>query len=190
MSTSSTLERIIGATLELIADRGLGKVTMSDVAKAAGVARQTLYNHFGDVDGIVAHAISEHNHESIEQLRLAALVVDGPVEQLGQIVLHIARTSTHAGHDLDVEHSLAPEYRGMFAEYTRGLDEVLLGIIARGIDEGIFRSDLEPDLAVVLVRHQLVGLSQLVGADPDGVARTARHATTHILAGLVDCPEG
>lgn len=188
MSARPTRERIIGATLELISGRGLGNVTMSDIAKTAGVARQTLYNHFTDVDSIVAQAIREHNDESIRQLQGAVAIVDSPSEKITQLAGQIAQTSTHPGHDLDFEHSLAPEHRGLFAEYTRALDDLLRDIITQGISDGCFRADLEADLAAVLVRHQLVGLSQLVGSDPDGVARTTRHSTRIILAGLHDGP--
>jgi AcrR family transcriptional regulator len=190
MTAVPTLERIIGATLELVTARGLGNVTMSDIAKTAGVARQTLYNHFTDVDGIVAHAIGQHNDESIRQLRSAAAVVESPGEKLTQLVRHIAQTSAHPGHDLDFEHSLAPEYRGLFVDYTRALDDLLRDIIAQGIDDGSFRADLEPDLAAVLVRQQFVGLSQLVASDPAGVANTTDHTARLILAGLDDESNG
>ena len=42
-----------GATFELVAEEGLGSVTMTAIADRADVARQTLYNHFNDVEQIV-----------------------------------------------------------------------------------------------------------------------------------------
>lgn len=184
MSTRSPLERIIDATLELISGRGLGNVTMSDIAKTAGVARQTLYNHFADVDSIVAHAISQHNEESIRLLADSVTVVDSPSDKITQLARHIAQVSTHEGHDLDFDHSLAPEHRGLFAQYTRALDELLREILEEGIGDGSFRHDLEPVLDAVLVRHQLVGLSQVVAARPDDAASATRHSTRMILGGL------
>ena len=44
---SDTRAEILAATIKLAAKRGVGAVTMADVAKAAGVSRQAVYLHFG-----------------------------------------------------------------------------------------------------------------------------------------------
>ena len=52
---------ILEAARELFAARGLHKVTMADVAEAAGVVRATVFNHFGTkhalVDAITAEVL-------------------------------------------------------------------------------------------------------------------------------------
>jgi AcrR family transcriptional regulator len=40
-------ERLLVAADDLLADRGWAAITMADIAKGAGVSRQTLYNEFG-----------------------------------------------------------------------------------------------------------------------------------------------
>ena len=45
--------RILEAARALFADRGLNHVTMSDVAMEAGVARATVFNHFGAKHALV-----------------------------------------------------------------------------------------------------------------------------------------
>jgi len=45
-------ESVLDAVGELLADDAWPDVRMSDVANAAGVSRQTLYNAFGDRDGL------------------------------------------------------------------------------------------------------------------------------------------
>ncbi len=53
---------ILDAARELFASRGLHEVTMSEVAEAAGVARATVFNHFGSkhalVDAITADVLA------------------------------------------------------------------------------------------------------------------------------------
>lgn len=44
---------ILGAVDELARDRPLTEVTMAQVAKAAGVSRQTVYNEFGNRDDLI-----------------------------------------------------------------------------------------------------------------------------------------
>ena len=88
-AAASPDDRIIEAALSLIAQQGLGGVTMSGIADTAGVARQTLYNHYPDIDSIVAEAISRHNRESIDLLEASQRVVDLPEDKLEQLVRHV-----------------------------------------------------------------------------------------------------
>jgi Bacterial regulatory proteins, tetR family len=42
------IERILHATVEVIADEGYGAATVADVVRAAGISRETFYTHFAD----------------------------------------------------------------------------------------------------------------------------------------------
>jgi AcrR family transcriptional regulator len=63
MSTSvtaaSTADRILTAAAECVRRYGLRRVSMGDVARAAGVSRGSVYNHFHDRDALVG-AVLEH----------------------------------------------------------------------------------------------------------------------------------
>lgn len=181
---ASTRERIVAATLTLIAERGLGAVTMVDIATTAGIARQTLYNYYRDVDSIVAEAMARHNDESIRQLRAATAVVDTPVAQIEQLVRHIAQISAHHGPTIEVDHGLAPEHHSAVDDHNRVLDELIKGIIADGVETGDFRPDLDPDDDATLIRYLLTGISSLVGTRPGDAPSITRHATRTILATL------
>ncbi len=183
---AATRQRIIEATLGLIAERGLNDVTMIEVARTAGLARQTLYNHYPDIDSIVADALTQHNHDSVAQLRAAIAVVDSPVAKIEQLVRHIAQISTHHGHAIGVDHSLAPHHRGALGEFDDALDEVIAEIIGDGRADGSFRGDLDRSIDVALVRHLLTGVSALVAAAPGDAARITTAATRTVLAAVVD----
>jgi AcrR family transcriptional regulator len=49
---------VVGAVDELVRARGWAATTMADVAKAAGVSRQTLYNEFGSRQALVEEYVS------------------------------------------------------------------------------------------------------------------------------------
>jgi len=49
-----TRRRIIGATFELHAEKGIVATSMQDVAERADVALRTVYNHYPTVDDLVA----------------------------------------------------------------------------------------------------------------------------------------
>ncbi len=56
-STRATRERIIAASLEVGRDRWYDEITLREIAAAAGVALQTVINHFGTKEGVLAATI-------------------------------------------------------------------------------------------------------------------------------------
>jgi AcrR family transcriptional regulator len=55
--------RILAAAAELVDERGIGRVSMDDVARAACVGTGTLYRRFGDRAGLALALLDEHTRE-------------------------------------------------------------------------------------------------------------------------------
>ena len=78
MNTSRTRlqDTLIAAARELTVTHGWGSVRMLDVAKTAGVSRQTVYNEFGDRAGL-AEALALNEIERFRDLVRAELFAHG-----------------------------------------------------------------------------------------------------------------
>jgi AcrR family transcriptional regulator len=61
-------DTIVGAVDELVRSRGWSATTMADVAAAAGVSRQTLYNEFGSRQALVEAYITREIEALIAQV--------------------------------------------------------------------------------------------------------------------------
>lgn len=48
---------LLEATAEILAEEGIGAVSVEAVARRSGVAKTTLYRHFGGIDGLVFAAV-------------------------------------------------------------------------------------------------------------------------------------
>lgn len=183
-SPTSVGDRIIEATLTLIARDGLGAVTMSRVADTAGVSRQTLYNHYPDVDAIVVEAIARHNRESIRLLESALQVVDGPVARLEQLVRHMVSIGAHAHHAPGLEHGLSPDAQASLRAYDAALDGCIRDALDEGRRAGVFRADLDLEVDTTLTRHLLTGLTQQAAAAPAQAATIAAVGARTLLAAV------
>jgi AcrR family transcriptional regulator len=53
-------QRILAAAAELVAERGIERVSMDDVARAAHVGTGTLYRRFGDRAGLALALLDDH----------------------------------------------------------------------------------------------------------------------------------
>lgn len=184
----STRQRIIDATMRLVAERGLNDVTMVVVAEAAGVARGTVYNHYDDIASILADAAAAHNAEAIASLRQALLVVDDPVDSLQQLAHHLAAIASH-GHAPDLRDGLPPQWREQARAFDHEVEQQLRRIVAEGMAGGAFRDDLDPTTVSIVLRQALAGMSEAIGASPDNAAEVLAQ-TIALLRGAVQTTQG
>ncbi|MFV2000935.1 MAG: TetR/AcrR family transcriptional regulator [Acidimicrobiia bacterium] len=180
----TTDDRIIHATLTLISKHGLGAVTMSRVADVAGVARQTLYNHYGDIDSIVAAAIDRHNRESIDLLEAALQLAESPTDKIEQMVRHFVMVGSHAHHAFDFGIGLSADVRATLDIYEEAVEQHISDILEDGRQSGDFRPDLTPEIDTILARALLDGLYELAANTPEQASRIATTGTRTILAAL------
>lgn len=73
---SSVVERLLTAALEAATLHGLARLSMADVAKRAGLSRQTLYRHFPSRDALIAAVVAAETAKLADEV----LAVSGPVE--------------------------------------------------------------------------------------------------------------
>ena len=69
--------RIIEAAGRLFSRYGVSKTTMNDIAREAGVARQTLYNAYPSKDEILRGAVQSHLRKTLDEIVEAWMRVDG-----------------------------------------------------------------------------------------------------------------
>ena len=180
----SVNDRIVYATLTLISEQGLGAVTMSRVADTAGVARQTLYNHYDDIDNIVATAIDRHNRESIDLLGTALQMAESPTGKIEQMVRHFVMVGSHARHTFDFGTGLSADARVTLDAYDDAVEQHVRGILEDGRRSGDFRPDISLEIDTVLIRALLEGLSELASDAPEQASRIVTTGTRTILAAL------
>jgi AcrR family transcriptional regulator len=90
-STAARAE-LLRATAELLVTEGIAAVSVEAVARRAGVAKTTLYRHFGGIDGLVfaAAAASVSETDGPDTGSLA-----GDLREIHRCYLEIARSSTN-----------------------------------------------------------------------------------------------
>lgn len=179
-SALPTEERIIGAAIELIGRDGLGGVSMSAVAQAAGVSRQTLYNHFPDVDSILTAAIHHHNQEAGAMLTASLAITDSPTGKLDQLVRHVVMLGSHGHGSQQIMDGLSANSRAVLAVHQQEMASQIAAILDEGKRTGEFRADLTSDVDVLVVVAMLDGIMDATSRAPDQTAKVA-HAGLRTL---------
>ncbi|MEV0709156.1 TetR/AcrR family transcriptional regulator [Nocardia aurea] len=85
-SSTRSSDALLDSAVELITESGVDGLTLSTVARRAGVSRATAYREFGDKDGLVA-AVGRHEVGRMVAAAYGAIDLFAPVPE-------IARTAT------------------------------------------------------------------------------------------------
>jgi AcrR family transcriptional regulator len=91
MPATRSFDALMRSALQLIGERGVDSLTLSDVAAHAHVSRATAYREFGDKDGLIG-ALARHEIE----LMLAAVSADIDVDaEASALVASIVVSALH-----------------------------------------------------------------------------------------------
>lgn len=186
-TVASVPERLLDAAVEVAADHGLARLSVADVAKRAGLSRQTLYKHFATRDELVAQAVLREAGAMVEAVIAAAEVHEDPIDSLEAAILtslEVART-----HPL-LDRLLATEPEALLPLLIDGEGSVLgaIDVIARRMLEARM-----PELSDAQVRAGADLLSRMLvsyGVRPPATdaATVARVLSTAVVAGVVAAP--
>ncbi len=179
MSTAARRERerqrrrqeILEAARGLFCDKGYASTTVDDIAAAAELSKGTVYLYFRSKDELYASVVLEGFKKLEVRLRELAdsdMPVQGKVDAiLGAFVDHCVSnpdyfrlTQLFAGGS--VRDNLPKEVRDDIEAHARDLLLLGAGVVERGIEEGVFRRDLDPFMASLIAWRTLTGLLDLV----------------------------
>jgi TetR/AcrR family transcriptional repressor of mexJK operon len=155
---------ILRAARELFFRHGVEAVTMEDIAARAGVAKATLYTHFGDKESLFGAMVSAETDRMAETLTTPAgaeaLPLRAALEEFGVRLTSFLMDPEIVAFDrlLSAEIGRHPEYARRIAEHGPGrmhreLSALLAGAMARGELEGC-----EPTFAAEMLAGMFQGL--------------------------------
>lgn len=135
---------ILETTAELVAQRGLLAVTMSEIAERTGIGRATLYKYFSDVESILAawHElhVEQHLRELVSAREQAVDARDRLVAVLGRYAL--IQYERRAVHATELAAHLHRSAHARQAKAQRQLRELLRGVLAEAADVASIRRDV------------------------------------------------
>ena len=92
-SERSTREQLLDAAVETAIVHGITKLSVGDVAKRAGLSRQTLYRHFASKDALIAAVVTHETTALIAQVVGAASSIEDPRDSLEAAFLAALRAT-------------------------------------------------------------------------------------------------
>jgi len=186
-------QQLLGAAVRVFARKGFHASRVGDIAEEAGVAHGLLYHYFKSKDEVL-QAVFQENW-SLLVARIASVEETGEpaADQLRHISAIVLRTWLHLPDVVRVvvqEFGRSPELAERIGELTLPID-ALQRVIARGIESGEFRRDIDPTFAATVVYGSIDELltGWVLGRLPAGeedVAKAEQTLFEVTLRGLQD----
>ncbi len=156
--------QILNKAESLFMRYGIKSVTMDDLAREMGMSKKTLYQYVANkaelIENIFQLKIAEEQQMMATYRKESADAIDEILKIARHVIRELRQFSPTVMYDLQKYYR--GTYRQMEAYHTRHIIKIIRENIERGIKEGVYRSNLSPDILSKLY----VAKSSLV-ADPE-----------------------
>lgn len=164
--------KIITAATKVFAKKGFFTARISDIAKEANVADGTIYLYFNNKYDILISVFEEEIGKIVEQVKKLLAAETDPRKMLETYAtrhLLTMKKNRNLAEVIQIElrqtNKLIKDYRNnKFTEYT----DLVADIIRLGQKQGIYRQDIEPNIAKRFFFGALDEVSRIWNTNPDG----------------------
>lgn len=150
-------DNIIKTAEELFIRHGFRRITMDDIARELAISKKTIYQYFKDKNEIVCSVTSKYlGQEKCQILELegeSENVIEYLVKLNKQLRRHVGTINPVAMDDL---RRYFPEGWKIYLQFKQDVFlKSIIKILSQGIDEGYFRSDIDPEVLAIMRMEQI-----------------------------------
>lgn len=150
-------ERILEETERLFWKYGVRSVTMEEIAKQLGISKKTIYQHFADKEQILYEVLQDKMGKHQSEMACAVIETTNPVEEIMNVLNMMQKNADQISPNLLIDiKRYYPQAFLLFRKYKE--EHVMRSIlenIQKGIDQGLYRSDINPDILARLRVEQI-----------------------------------
>jgi AcrR family transcriptional regulator len=158
-TVENTADRILDQSMRLFFQKGYHGTSIDDITKATGVTKGALYWHFRNKEEVLKRIIEEYEKRYLNGLIQAVKEVNGNIlDKFGKYFRYNAAFpyynpdlcvsfTTLSGELVGAHHPIEPEIRRINKKYQ----EFLSGLILQGKKEKVFKKEIDPDYAALIL---------------------------------------
>lgn len=147
-------ERIIMTSTEAFTSKGIKCITMDDIAAALGISKRTLYEVFADKETLLKESILKIQRDRDKYLQ----EVYEHSSNVLEVILAVFQKSIEIFHKTNKRFfediKKYPKVYAMMQNRRDSDSEKTISFFKSGVEQGIFRSDVNFSIVNLLVREQ------------------------------------
>jgi AcrR family transcriptional regulator len=186
--------QLLDAAVRVFARKGFHASRVGDIAEEAGVAHGLLYHYFESKDQVLEAVFHENWSVLLSRIESVEETDEPAADQLRHIAAIVLRTWLHLPDVVRVvvrEFGRSPELAERIGELAQPI-EAIERVIARGIERGEFRKDIDPRVAATVVYGSIDELltGWVLGRLPAGEEDVAAAEKTLLEVSLLGLQSG
>jgi len=148
------LTKILSVSVELFRQYGFKAITMDDIARRAGISKKTLYQHFANKQEVVNESVLWYKSHMTQNCDNLIHDSENAIEAMVRILAYMDTMYKQINPMAMFEmQRYFPEAYETFREQLQAKDVGMMREnIQRGIEEGLYREDVNADL---MARYRL-----------------------------------
>ena len=143
------------AAVQLFSEYGYSGTTMRDIAKAVGLLPGSLYTHIDSKETLLFEVVESGIQKFLEIEKLVEASTETADKRLRTAIkAHIAVVAVDRERMLIVFHQwrfLREPNRERAIEMRRRYAQTFVNIVKKGVSEGVFRSNIDPQITVFAI---------------------------------------
>ncbi|GAB4042613.1 TetR/AcrR family transcriptional regulator [Spirosoma jeollabukense] len=130
---------------------------MEEIAKQLGISKKTIYQHFADKEQILYEVLQDKIGKHQSEMACAVVETTNPVEEIMNVLNMMQKNADQISPNLLID--IKRYYPQAFVLFRKFKEEhimrSILENIQRGIDQGLYRADINPDILARLRVEQI-----------------------------------
>jgi len=181
-------EKIVNNALSLYSNYGIKSITMEDLCRELGISKKTLYKYVNDKQDLIRKVIKYEISMQRKAMKRVYASDMNAIDELMYVNTHIhASESIHSPtFYFDLRKYYPDIYREWIAYKRNRLYELIIRNLEKGIAEGLFRKELNPEVISKLhiSRVEMLHATDLVDDEELSSAKFIDEVFTYHLHGI------
>lgn len=156
-------EQIVRASLNIIAEKGVGSLTTSAIARESGISEANLYRHFKNKEEIYSAAVEHVKGKIAKNLEKAMSAGSNPAAKLKRFFsLQIGLMQENSGILrllFSEELHMQPAMRKIVLDTMYSIAEKLTSLVRDGQKNGLLRNDIDPVTTIMMFVAMIQGIA-------------------------------
>lgn len=163
METEEKLRNILDRCLELFYQYGIRSLSMDDISQRLGISKKTLYQYFANKEDLVRHVVEHLSARHREKYGSLASEPGNAIDKLLKASMMACEEMRYYNPVMTFDlHKYHPDIiEGHVKREKEFFREKILENLTQGIEEGLYRPELNKELVATLYVSNLAELHRL-----------------------------
>lgn len=148
-------EHIISAAAKAFTQKGIKTVRMDDIATGLSISKRTLYELFHDKEDLLLDVMKLHREEMQEYMFQVASEAENVLEVLLKFFQRTAQDFQNTNRRFFEDMEKYPKVRRYIDESRKENLDSAMEFYRKGVEQGIFREDVNYDIVRAMVCEQM-----------------------------------